>query len=308
MKITKIIQNLLFLLTIFNCEAKEDADKQLEDLVLETFQIKDQLDSLLGKPKNIQCSDNSFCTNVEEYKMDPMLVDVAKCNNTSNLCTNYCFVRNKCTSDIDCNYSLGEKKRCRSECYRPNNETIGRCLIISKKEERCDRDFLVCEEGLECDYYYTNRCISRDEIESQTGEPLFSLFLFMLIMLSLFNRQRADEDLLNNMGPNELLMVSLPSSRRRPQEEDVLPVYRPINDDSNEDELIEQNIPELNHPEENQEGENDEQVIMVGDEDDLPLLPPSYDEAINSYVEEDNNNSNTNSNININGNTNSSSS
>ncbi|ORX84363.1 hypothetical protein BCR32DRAFT_291347 [Anaeromyces robustus] len=292
MKIAKFIQCLIFLLTIVKCKV---ADKTAEEM----------LDEINGKPKFNKCKIDTDCTDVP---FEMLFVDVAKCNSTSHSCTNYCFVNKDCKENSDCNYSLGDRGKCGAECYKQSaNDTIGQCYIIAYENQICGYSYVKCAEGLECDIYF-NRCLSKDAINNQSGEPLFSLFLFMLIMLSLFNRQRADEDLLNNMGPNELLMVTLPSSRRRQQEEDTLPVYRPIDDESNDDELIEQNIPELNHPDENQQNGNDDQVIMMGDEDDLPLLPPSYDEAISGYVEDDNNNnSNSNVNVNDNGNTNSSS-
>jgi len=209
-----------------------------------------------------------------------------------------------CTEDSDCNYSIGDTKKCASECYKENiNDTVGNCLIISKQGQQCNNLYKICEGNLECDIY-SQTCITEEQAQSQSGEPLFSLFLFMLIMLSLFNRQRADEDVLNNMAPNELLMITAPSRRHRP-EDDELPVYQPL-DSNNEDEIIEQNIelPVLSSNNslsstEDIQNQSTEEVGFVPDDDDLPLLPPTYDEAISGLADPNqspltNNNENNN--------------
>jgi len=305
MKISKYLKHLLFTVAIIGCNAKNDEKKEKSNKPDKPIE---------SKPKNVNCKVNRDCiTNI----FIDYFPDMAFCNVTSNTCTNYCFVNTPCKTTSDCNYSIGDPKKCGVECYRSFPEDPeGKCLIIAKEGQFCNNQYIICEEGLICDFY-TTHCITRAEAQSQTGEPLFSLFLFMLIMLSLFNRQRADQDLINNLTPNELLMVGIPAGRRRPQEEDELPVYQPIGD-TNEDELIEQNLDEvLVQNNESTELANSNSTVTVHDqgiiveEDDLPLLPPTYDEAVSGYIDDNDdapliNNTNNNTNNNTENNTNSS--
>jgi len=249
--------------------------------------IKDKKPEIspISERKDVNCKIDSNCSSFFDF-----FKDMAYCNETSHLCTNYCFVKTPCKTDYDCNFSIGDSKKCGVQCYKNNvNDTEGKCLIVSKEGQYCNGSYIICEGDLICDYY-TSYCITKAEAQTQSGEPLFSLFLFMLIMLSLFNRQRADEDLLNNMTPNELLMVTLPSRRHQP-EDDILPVYQPLDDNNNDDELIEQNleVPTSNeeNPTEHNQSSNTINEQGAQTNDDLPLLPPTYDEAINGYVDED---------------------
>ncbi|ORX47322.1 hypothetical protein BCR36DRAFT_584836 [Piromyces finnis] len=276
MRIMNLFQKVLLLLAIYNCEAKKHQDESKnENLVVESQKII------------VNCKEDSHCTNFDDF-----LTDMAVCNVTDYTCTNYCMVKIPCTNDLDCNYSIGDKKKCGVSCHKNLvNDTIGMCLIVNKQGQFCNNNHIICEDNLICDFY-SDTCITKAEAQNQSGEPLFSLFLFMLIMLSLFNRQRADEDFLNNMAPNELLMVTLPNRRHQP-EDDILPVYQPL-DGNNEDEVIEQNIaPNLSEsegPTTNEQHQSNEDGEMVLDDDDLPLLPPTYDEAVNGFAEDSNNN------------------
>jgi len=271
MNIKYLIKNLFFSIIVLNCEAKSKNGKVNNDLPVPQKAI-------------YPCKKNDNCSSFFDY-----LADMAYCNVTSSTCINYCFVKTPCTTDTDCNYSIGDSKKCGVECYKNNvNDTIGKCLIVSKQGQYCNNNHIICEDDLICDFY-TDTCITKAEAQNQSGEPLFSLFLFMLIMLSLFNRQRADEDVLNNMAPNELLMITSPNRRHRP-EDDELPVYQPI-DSNNEDEIIEQNIENVEHPTSSnsslitEQNQSNEDIDMVVDDDDLPLLPPTYDEAVKELAE-----------------------
>jgi hypothetical protein len=261
-----------------NKDNTEDKNSQEEPIKIEKPEI-----SPISERKDVNCKIDSNCSSFFDF-----FKDMAYCNETSHLCTNYCFVKTPCKTDYDCNFSIGDSKKCGVQCYKNNlNDTEGKCLIVSKEGQYCNGSYIICEGDLICDYY-TSYCITKAEAQTQSGEPLFSLFLFMLIMLSLFNRQRADEDLLNNMTPNELLMVTLPSRRRQP-EDDILPVYQPLDDNNNEDEVIEQNleVPTSNEGENSTEHLQSNNTINeqgVDMDDDLPLLPPTYDEAISSFV------------------------
>jgi len=283
-----LIKNLLISIIILKCEAK-----------LSDTKLNNNTPKTLPQKAIFNCKSNENCSSFYDY-----LADMAYCNETSNTCINYCFVKTPCTTDLDCNYSIGDSKKCGVECFKYNaNDTVGKCLIVSKQGQYCNNNHIICEEDLICDYY-TDTCITKAEAQNQSGEPLFSLFLFMLIMLSLFNRQRADEDVLNNMAPNELLMITAPSRRHRP-EDDELPVYQPL-DSNNEDEIIEQNIelPVLSSNNslsstEDIQNQSTEEVGFVPDDDDLPLLPPTYDEAISGLADPNqspltNNNENNN--------------
>ncbi|OUM64181.1 hypothetical protein PIROE2DRAFT_60857 [Piromyces sp. E2] len=269
MKLKSIIQNVLLILAVCGIEAKHHNKENEKENLPEKAVVKCERD--------LNCS--SFTDAIK---------DMAYCNVTDHTCTNYCYVKLPCINDYDCNYSIGDKKKCGSVCHRNNiNDTLGICLIVNKQGQVCNNNFIICEENLICDYY-TDTCITKAEAQNQSGEPLFSLFLFMLIMLSLFNRQRADEDLLNNMAPNELFMVTLPNRRHQP-EDDILPVYQPLGENTNEDEVIEQNlvVPESEEISTSEQNQSTENLEMVVDDDDLPLLPPTYDEAVSGYVEEE---------------------
>jgi hypothetical protein len=283
MKIKSLFQNVLFILAIYGSEAK--VEKESKEIKLPELIELPKMEKVIHK-----CKDSSNCSNIREslnYE------DSAYCNVTDSTCTNYCFLNIPCFEDFDCKYSIGDPKKCVAECYKLNNDTAGVCLVVSKQGQYCGESYIVCEDDLVCDYY-TGTCITKAEAQSQTGEPLFSLFLFMLIMLSLFNRQRADEDILNNMAPNELLMVTLPSRRHNP-EDDILPVYQPLDDNTNEDEVIEQNlvVPESEEHTSSEINQSTEDVGIIVDDDDLPLLPPTYDEAVSGF---DSNESLTNNN------------
>jgi len=288
MKLTGYVKNILLLFMLLTCETKAHDNHESEGHKTTEKQKSSQKSEIspISLRKEINCKVDSNCSSFFDY-----FTDMAYCNETSQMCTNYCFVKTPCKTDYDCNFSIGDRKKCGVECYKNNvNETEGKCLIVSKEGQYCNGSYIICEGDLICDYY-TSYCITKEEAESQSGEPLFSLFLFMLIMLSLFSRQRADDQIFNNMSPNELLMVTLPS-RRRPPEDDILPVYQPIDSNNNEDELIEQNLEvpssneETNSTQPNQSSSTINEQGVAVDEDDLPLLPPTYDEAVSGYMVE----------------------
>lgn len=254
-----------------------------------------------------QCNIDNKCTSFYDYTPE-----MAYCNKTINECENYCFIKTDCTNDFECNFSKGDRKKCGVECYKENKEDkLGKCLLVSKEGEYCNGSYIICGGDLLCDYY-SSTCINKNDISGQSGEPIFSLFLFMIIMLSLFNKQRSDEELLNAMSPNELLMITFPN-RRAPPEEDALPMYQPVNSDANADEVIESNLNSIEIPQ--NETENTSGILpnntttttqlpnlinttdsslnqppppppVVGEdgqyieEGDLPLYPPTYEEAI----------------------------
>jgi len=283
MKVTRFVKNIIFLIILLTCEAKEQ-DKEKKPEKSKTTEKPEV--APISMRKDVNCKIDSNCSSFFDY-----FVDMAYCNETSQLCTNYCFVKTPCKNDYDCNFSIGDSKKCGVECYKSNvNATEGKCLIVSKEGQYCNGSYIICEGDLVCDYY-TSYCITKEKAQSQTGEPFFSLFLFMLIMLTLFNRQRADDELFNHMTSNELLMVTLPN-QRRPAEDDILPVYQPVDSNSNEDEVIEQNLEVPSSNEENQSSVQNQSSSTINeqgavvDEDDLPLLPPTYDEAVSGFIDE----------------------
>lgn len=259
----------------------------------------DDIDNpFINKKLKYDCIMDNECSSFLDYTYD-----MAYCNKTEGQCSNYCFVNGniKCFQDSDCNYSETNTKVCGSVCYRKDPSSIfGECKIMARRGKYCNERFIICEGDLVCDQL-TQYCLTRSEASSNSGEPVFSLFLFMIIMLSLFNKQRSDEELLNSVSPNELLMITFPNRRQCP-EEDALPLYQPVDSTDNTDEILEQNIPPTTTENSSTENVtsleiNPEQVLempVAGGEvvnsqetndegfTELPLQPPpSYDEAIN---------------------------